>query len=202
MPEEEEQEGRELHEEAPAYLERYQEAREDHLAAELRRLEEAVRHNADRIQDFRDVMEQQFQQVDRRFVELRSEIDQRFRESERRSDERFAALDERLKESERRSDERLKESERRSDERFAALDERFKESERRFAILDTRFAALNERFESVDQRFESLERLMDHRHQDIKENIERSNRWTRAFFAITISFLVPILGILVKLLIG
>ncbi|MBS1253698.1 MAG: hypothetical protein MAG451_02751 [Anaerolineales bacterium] len=191
MPEEEEQEGRELHEEAPAYLERYQEAREDHLAAELRRLEEAVRHNADRIQDFRDVMEQQFQQVDRRFVELRSEIDQRFRESERRSDERFAALDERLKESERRSD-----------ERFAALDERFKESERRFAILDTRFAALNERFESVDQRFESLERLMDHRHQDIKENIERSNRWTRAFFAITISFLVPILGILVKLLIG
>ncbi len=173
MPEEEEQESRELREQAPTYFERYQEAREDHLAAELRRLEEAIRHNADRIQDFRDVMEQQFQQVDRRFVELQSEIDQRFKESERRNDERF------------------------------------KESERHFTTFDTHFATIEERFESidqrfelVDQRFESLERLMDHQHQDLKENIERSDRWTRAFFAITIGFLIPILGILVKLLIG
>lgn len=89
MSEETQEENREVREEAPAYLERYQQAREDYLAAELRRLEEAIGHNADRIRDSRNVMEQQFQQVDRRSWELRSHMDQRLDDVERRIDQRY-----------------------------------------------------------------------------------------------------------------
>lgn len=158
MPEEEEREGEELREEAPVYFERYQQAREEYLAAELRRLEEAIGHNADRIRDSRDLMELRFQQVDRRFVELRADIDQRFTASERHIDEQFAAVDQ-------------------------------------------RFAAVDQRFESVDQRFDSLERQMDHRFQDIKAGLQRSDRWTQVFFGTTLAFLVAILALVGTLLI-
>lgn len=134
MPEGEQPEERELREEAPAYYERYQQAREDYLAAELRRLEEAISHSADRIQDFRSVMEQRFQDVDRRFVEQRTYIDRRFDE--------------------------------------------------------------------VDRRFNDVERQMDRRFSDIKEHIEKSDRWTRIFYATTLGFLVTILALLVRLLIA
>ncbi|MFQ5855219.1 MAG: hypothetical protein ACE5LU_06205 [Anaerolineae bacterium] len=208
MPEEEEREGKELREEAPVYFERYQQAREEFLAAELRRLEEAIGHNADRIRDFRE-------DVDRRLVELRSHIDQHFDESDRRIDARFVAVDQRFTAVDQRFtavdqrfdavDQQFESLERQLDHRFESVNQRFDAVDQRFESLerqlDHRFESVNQRFDAVDQRFESLERQMDHRFQDMKAGLQRSDRWTQVFFGTTLAFLVAILALLVTLLI-
>jgi len=100
-------------ERVPPYYEQF-------VGSEIRRLEEAIEYNGQRIEETRERLE-------RRIEELRLYIDHRFTQV----DQRFAQVDQRFAQM---------------DQRFAQVDQRFAQVDQRFDRLETRLDEMNVRF--------------------------------------------------------
>ncbi|MFQ6058837.1 MAG: hypothetical protein ACE5MB_08190 [Anaerolineae bacterium] len=194
MSPEEKPGGEEIREEGvPYYYERYQEARDEHLASEIRRLEEAISYNAERIRDFREYVAQRFDAVDQRF----EAVDQRFNSVDQRFSDYQVFLDQRLSDYKAFVDQRFAEQRSYTDQRFA---EQRSYTDQRFAELrsytDQRFAELRS---YTDQRFAEQHSYMDRRFSDLEQRIAESNRWNRVMIGFVAMLVI---AVLVKLFLG
>ena len=102
------------------------------LRERMIRVEEELKHQ-------RELMQQGFVMMDKRFEELQHQMDKRFEAV----DKRFEAMDKRFEELQHQMD-----------KRFDAVDKRFE-------AVDKRFEAMDKRFESMDKRFEEITRRLD-----------------------------------------
>jgi len=112
-------------ERVPPYYEQF-------VGSEIRRLEEAIEYNGQRIEETRERLERRI-----RIEELRLYIDHRFTQV----DQRFAQVDQRFAQV---------------DQRFAQMDQRFDRLEtrlERFAQVDQRFDRLETRLDEMNVRF-------------------------------------------------
>jgi DNA anti-recombination protein RmuC len=99
------------------------------------RVEEELRHQ-------RDLMQQGFALMDKRFEEMQQNsnrrfeaMDKRFEEMQQNMNMRFAAVDKRFEEMQQNSNRRFEEMQQSMNMRFAAVDKRFDESNQRFTEL-------------------------------------------------------------------
>tara|TARA_B100001013_G_scaffold142596_1_gene84236 strand:+ start:96 stop:581 length:486 start_codon:yes stop_codon:yes gene_type:complete len=102
------------------------------LRERMIRVEEELKHQ-------RELMQQGFVMMDKRFEELQHQMDKRFEAV----DKRFEAMDKRFEELQHQMD-----------KRFDAVDKRFE-------AVDKRFEAMDKRFEAMDKRFEEITRRLD-----------------------------------------
>ena len=109
----------------------------------------------------RELMEQRFAAVDRRFDSMQKQMDERFEAVEKRFDALQLQMDQRFAAADARFEAILREM----DKRFDAVDRRFEEqreqTNKRFEAVDKRFEEqreqTNKRFESVDKRFDDVQ---------------------------------------------
>ena len=102
------------------------------LRERMIRVEEELKHQ-------RELMQQGFVMMDKRFEELQHQMDKRFEAV----DKRFESMDKRFEELQHQMD-----------KRFDAVDKRFE-------AVDKRFEAMDKRFEAMDKRFEEITRRLD-----------------------------------------
>ena len=95
------------------------------LRERMIRVEEELKHQ-------RELMQQGFVMMDKRFEELQHQMDKRFEAV----DKRFESMDKRFEELQHQMD-------------------------KRFDAVDKRFEAVDKRFESMDKRFEEITRRLD-----------------------------------------
>ena len=116
----------------------------------------------------RELMEQRFAAVDRRFDSMQKQMDERFEAVDKRFDAVQLQMDQRFAAADARFEAILREMDKRFDaveKRFEAVDRRFEEqreqTNKRFEAVDKRFEEqreqTNKRFESVDKRFDDVQ---------------------------------------------
>ena len=105
------------------------------LRERMVRVEEALKHQGELIQQFIQQMDKRFEQVDLRFGMIEKHFEQ--------IDKRFEQVEKRFEQV---------------DKRFEQIDKRFEEFQQQ---MDRRFEQVDKRFEQMDQRFVKLQRRMD-----------------------------------------
>ena len=118
------------------------------------RLEEALKHQ-------RELMQQGFAQTDKHFEQIRDDMNKRFEQVDRR----FEQFDKRFEQMRGDMDKRFEQMRGDMDKRFEqmynAMNERFEQVDKRFEQVDKRFEQMDKRFEQVDKRFDMMTRRMD-----------------------------------------
>ncbi|MBF0605230.1 MAG: hypothetical protein HQL07_16260 [Nitrospirae bacterium] len=128
------------------------------------RVEEELRHQ-------RELMQQGFSLMDKRFVEMREDMNKRFEAV----DKRFEAMDKRFVEM--RED----------------MNKRFEAVDKHFEAVDKRFEAVDKRFEAVDKHFEQMERRMDASFDALTRRMDRFMIWS---FGMTVAATGTVISVL------
>jgi len=112
----------------------------------------------------RDLMQQGFSLMDKRFEESQANSKQLIELIEKR----FDAVDKRFEDSNLRFEA--------IDKRFDAIDKRFEDINQRFEAVNKRFEDINQRFEAVDRRFEAVDRHFEEMRTDMNDGFKEINR--------------------------
>jgi septation ring formation regulator EzrA len=145
------------------------------LRTRMLKVEEELRNQ-------RELMQQGFAMMDKRFESMQHNMDKRFENMQHNMDKRFENMQHNM-------DKQFEQV----DKRFEQMDKRFEQVDKRFEQVDKRFEQVDKRFEQVDKRFESIQQTMDKRFDALTNRIDRFMRWS---FALTITVAGIIIAVL------
>jgi len=151
------------------------------LLERIVRVEESLSHQ-------RELMQQGFQTMDKRFAEMRADTNARFEQV----DKRFEQIDKRFEQVDKRFEEMRTDM----NTRFEHVDKRFEQVDKRFedmrTDMNTRFeemrADMNTRFEEVrtdmNTQFQQVDKRFEDMHTSMDARFRTTNRMIVAFFAL------------------
>ena len=131
------------------------------LRTRMLKVEEELRHQ-------RELMQQGFAMMDKRFESIQHNMDKRFESMQHNMDKRFESMQ-------------------------LHMNKRFDQVDKRFEQVDKHLEQVDKRFEQVDKRFESIQETMDKRFDALTNRIDRFMRWS---FALTLTVAGIIIAVL------
>ncbi|MBK1736182.1 hypothetical protein CKO15_13065 [Halorhodospira abdelmalekii] len=127
------------------------------LHERITRVEEALKHQGELMQQGFAQIDKRLEQVDKRFEAMQQQMDKRFEAMQQQMDKRFEAMQQQM-------DKRFEAMQQQMDKHFEQVDKRFEQIDKRLEQVDKRFDQVESRFEQVDKRFEEMIRRQDKQH--------------------------------------